>query len=129
MSGTHRGHVLDHLWAIVPDYATDSQIRETTGIGSHLQVYLLTQELMYSRLIRGEQRGREWIFWADESADVQLASPGRASCRDLAPVVDERLTPRAFEDLARAVMSERFGVPLAPGQMPACTRNGTWCPS
>ena len=118
MSGTHRERILDYLWSISPDYATNSQIREATGIGSHQQVYMLTQELMYSHLIRGEQRGREWTFWTDESPAVQLASPGWASRRDLATVVDERLTPRAFEDLARAVMSKHFGVSLAPGQVP-----------
>jgi hypothetical protein len=118
MSRTHRERILDYLWSISPDYATNSQIREATGIGSHQQVYLLTQELMYSHLIRGEQRGREWTFWADESPAVQLASPGRASRRDLVAVVEERLTPRAFEDLARVVMSKHFGVPLASGQVP-----------
>jgi hypothetical protein len=118
MSRTHRERILDYLWSISPDYATNSQIREATGIGSHQQVYLLTQELMYSHLIRGEQRGREWTFWADESPVVQLASPGWASRRDLVTEVQERLTPRAFEDLARTVMSKHFGVPLVPGQVP-----------
>jgi hypothetical protein len=118
MSRTNRERVLDYLWSISPELATNSQIREAAGISSHQKVYLLTQELMYSHLTRGEQRGREWTFWADESPAVQLASPGHASRRDLAAVVDERLTPRAFEDLARAVMSKHFGVPLAPGQVP-----------
>ena len=118
MSRTHRERILDYLWSISPDYATNSQIREATGIGSHQQVYLLTQELMYSHLIRGEQRGREWTFWADESPVVQLASPGRASRRGLANEVEERLTPRAFEELARTVMSQHFGVPLTAGQVP-----------
>jgi hypothetical protein len=118
VSRTHRERILDYLWSISPDYATNRQIREATGIGSHQQVYLLTQELMYSHLIRGEQRGRGWIFWADEAPAVQLASPGRASRHDLVAEVEERLTPRAFEDLARTVMSKHFGVPLAPGQVP-----------
>jgi len=115
---TLRERILNYLWSIAPDYATNSQIHEATGIGSHQQVYLLTQELMYSHLIRGEQRGREWMFWADEAPAVQLASPGWASRRDLVTEVEERLTPRAFEDLARVVMSTHFGVPLAPGQVP-----------
>ena len=58
MSRTYRERILDYLWSISPDYATNGQIREATGIGSHQQVYLLTQKLMYSHLIRGEQRGR-----------------------------------------------------------------------
>jgi hypothetical protein len=118
MSRTHKERILDYLWSISPDYATNSRIREATGIGSHQQVYLLTQELMYSHLIRGGQQGREWVFWADESPAVQLASPGRASRRDLVTTIEERLTPRAFEDLARGVMSRHFDAPLVPGQVP-----------
>ncbi len=118
MGRTHRERILDYLWSISPDYATNGQIREATGIGSHQQVYLLTQELMRSRLIRGEQRGRQWIFWADESPAVQLASPRRASRRDRIAMVEGSLSPRAFEDLARTVMSQHFGLPLAPGQVP-----------
>lgn len=79
MSKTNKDRILDYLWSISPDWAPNNQIREATGIGSHQRVYLLTQELMHSRLIRGEQRGREWIFRADESLAIQLASPGRAS--------------------------------------------------
>jgi len=48
MSRTHRERILDYLWSISPDYAANAQIREATGISSHQQVYLLTQELMYS---------------------------------------------------------------------------------
>lgn len=55
----HRELILDYLWSVLPEAATNSQIREATGIGSHQQVFLLTRELMYSRLIRGEQRGRQ----------------------------------------------------------------------
>ncbi len=73
---------------------------------------------MYSHLICGEQRGRQWTFWADESPAVQLASPGRASYRDLAAGVEGQVSPWAFEDLARGVMSQHFGIPLAPGQLP-----------
>jgi len=118
MSRTHRERILDYLWSISPDWATNSQIREATGISSHQQVYLLTQELMHSRLIRGEQRGREWIFWADESPVVQLASPGQVPMREVLTQAEKQLSPRAFEDLARSVMSAHFGVPLVSGQVP-----------
>lgn len=73
---------------------------------------------MYSRLIRGEQRGRGWIFWADESPAVQLSSPGRVSPHERAALAEEMLSPGAFEDLARAAMSRHYGVPLAPGRVP-----------
>lgn len=117
MGRTNKERILNYLWSIAPDYATNSQIREATGIHSYQQVYLLTQELMRSGLIRGEQRGREWIFWTDESLVVQLASPGRA-LQGKATSEASSLSPRAFEELARSVMSTHFGVPLTPGEVP-----------
>ena len=117
MSGTNKERILNYLWSIAPDYATNNQIREATGIRSHQQVYLLTQELMRSSLIRGERRGREWIFWTDESLVVQLASPGQASRRVMS-TEEKKLSPRAFEELARSVMSAHFGVPLVRGEVP-----------
>jgi len=118
MSRTHRERILDYLWAISPDWATNSQLREAVNISFHQQVYLITQELMHFRLIRGKQRGRAWVFWADESLAAQLASPGRVSRREVATQAGQRLSPRAFEDLARSVMSVHLGVPLTPGQVP-----------
>jgi hypothetical protein len=118
MSRTNRERILDYLWSISPDWATNSQIRDATGIKSHQQVYMLTRELMGARLIRGEQRGREWIFWADESPVVQLASPGQAPMREVLTQAEKQLSPRAFEDLARSVTSAHFGVPLVSGQVP-----------
>jgi hypothetical protein len=118
VSRTNKERVLDYLWSISPDRATNSQIREATGIKSHQVVYLLTRELMGARLIRGEQRGQEWIFWADESPVVQLASPGQAPMREVLTQAEKQLSPRAFEDLARSVMSAHFGVPLVFGQVP-----------
>jgi hypothetical protein len=109
---------LDYLWSISPDWATNSQIRDATGIKPHQQVYMLTRELMGAGLIRGEQRGREWIFWADESPVVQLASPGQAPMQEVLTQAEKRLSPRAFEDLARSVMSAHFGVSLVSGQVP-----------
>jgi len=116
MDRTNKERILDYLWAISPDWATNSQIRDETGIKSHQQVYLLTQGLMYSRLIRGEQRGREWVFWADESPVAQLASPGQVRMREVRAQTEKQLSPRAFEDLARSVMSAHFGAPLVSGQ-------------
>ena len=44
MGRTNKERVLDYLWSISPEYATNSQIRDATGIKPHQQVYLLTQE-------------------------------------------------------------------------------------
>jgi len=118
MNGTNKERVLDYLWSVSPEYATNSQIREATGISSHQQVYMLTRELMGARLIRGEQRGREWFFWTDESPDVQLTSPGLVPTREVLAQAEAQLSPRAFEDLARSVMSVHFGISLAPDRVP-----------
>jgi hypothetical protein len=115
MGKTNRERILDYLWSIAPNDATNGQIRAETGIKPHQQVYQLTQRLMHSGLIRGKQKGREWVFWADESPAVQLASPGRVSYAEARAT--ETLSPRAFEDLARSVMSEHFGVSLKTGQI------------
>jgi len=118
MNRTNKERILDYLWSISPDWATNGQIREATGIKSHQQVYMLTQELRGRRLIQGEQHGKEWIFWADESPAVHLAPPGLASMSEVFGKTEGQLSPRAFEDLARSVMSAHFGVPLVTGQVP-----------
>lgn len=117
MGKTNKERVLDYLWSIAPEWATNGQIREATGI-THQQVYMLTQELMRTRQIEGEQRGREWVFWADESPVVQLTSPGRAAPAEVRAEAHERLSPRAFEELARSVMSAHFGISLVAAQVP-----------
>jgi hypothetical protein len=117
MNRTNKECILDYLWSISPDCATNSQIREKTGISSHQQVYMLTRELMGARLIQGEQRGHEWVFWADEALSTQLASPGQVRMREALAQAEVQLSPRAFEDLARSAMGKHFGVPLEPGQV------------
>jgi hypothetical protein len=115
---TNKERILDYLWSVSPKAATNSEIRQGTGIKSHQQVYLLTQELMWSGFVGGELRGREWVFWADESLAAQLASPGPASPGRTLSSAEGKLTPRAFEQLAQRVMSAHLGVPLAPGEVP-----------
>jgi hypothetical protein len=110
--------ILDYLWSISPNWATNGQIREATGISSHQQVYLLTQRLSHGGLIRGEQRGREWVFRADESLAAQLTSPGRASPQERSPGGGGQLSPLAFESLARKVMSKQLNTHLQAGQVP-----------
>jgi hypothetical protein len=117
MNRTNKERILDYLWTIAPEVATNSQIRAATGISSHQQVYLLTQELMRT-YIRGEQRGSEWIFWADESLAAQFTSPGRASPGEIAAQASGRFTPGAFQALAQQKMSQYFGVSLKPGAVP-----------
>lgn len=118
MSQTHRERILDYLWSVAPQWATNGEIRDATRITSHQQVYLLTQELLYTGRIQGQQRDREWVFRADESLAVRLTSPGRLSSAQARAVARQLLPPREFAALARAIMSQYLGVPLAPAQVP-----------
>lgn len=117
MNRTNKERILDYLWTIAPEEATNGQIRAATGISSHQQVYLLTQELMRT-YIQGERRGSEWVFWVDESLAAQFTSLGRPPPGEIAAQAGQALTPQAFEELAQQSMSEHFGVSLAPGAVP-----------
>lgn len=111
--------ILQYLWAISPDWATNRQILEATGIVSHSQVYRLTRELRQAGLIEGHQLGRLWIFWVAESPAFQLVLPWQASADEPPSAVGTpALTPPQFESLARQVMAEHLGVTLTPGQVP-----------
>jgi hypothetical protein len=62
---TNRGKVLNYLKSIVPEEATNAQILEATKVEPHQQVFMITQELMNKRLIRGRRIGKEWFFKCD----------------------------------------------------------------
>lgn len=106
---TNKQRVLDYLRSISPEAATNSRIREATGIEPHQQVYQLTQKLILEGLIRGEHRGHEWFFWVAESAVVPPTPSGST--------VRRPLTPRGFEVLARRVLSGHYGVGLSAGSV------------
>ncbi len=115
MNKTNKEKVLDYLWSIAPKAAGNGDIRQATGITSHQQVYLLTQELRGQGLIHGRQDGRQWLFYANESAGVQLASPGRVKPGTFK---GGSLTAREFEALARQIMSDHYGTALEPRELP-----------
>ena len=119
MASTNKERVLESIWAASPRGATNSDIRQGTGITSHQQVYMLTRDLMGPGWIQGEQRGREWVFWADESVGAQLSSPGRTGPGKpyFGPLASE-----AFAERAREAMSAHLGVPLVPGVVPGVPR-------
>jgi len=64
---THKERILRYLWSVSPQRVTNRQIRKKTGIKSHQQVYMLTQELLWAGAIQGEKRWREWLFWIPEA--------------------------------------------------------------
>jgi WD40 repeat protein len=113
MADTNKERILAYLRSITPSSATNSEIVANTGIRPHQQVYALTQELVTAGLILGEQIGREWSFRvSDSSLDVPTLGDSMTFKEE------SRLTSRAFEALAREVMSARFGVGLKPGAVP-----------
>ena len=120
MGNTNKERVLETIWAASPEGATNGEIQRGTGITSHQQVYLLTRELMGPEgLIQGEQRGREWVFWANESVGAQLSSPGGTGPGE------PYLGPRAsatFSARACVAMSAHLEVSLAPGVVPGVPR-------
>ena len=110
---TNVERVLDYLWSAGPQGATNAQIRDATGVEPHQQVYMITQELKRKGRIASRRDGHEWVFFIGESPDRLLQSPGRAAPSTPLP----KLNAAQFEDLARQVFSQRFGVPLRSGQV------------
>jgi hypothetical protein len=113
---TYADRILDYLWSIAPDGATNHQIATRLMIRSQQTVYLLTQQLLRRRQIDGEQRGREWVYYsADESSSDPGPVPETAnqSAQSGGP-----LSPARFEALARDVLTARFGSVLSAGSVP-----------
>ena len=110
---TNVERVLDYLWSAGPQGATNAQIRDATGVEPHQQVYMITQELKRKDKIKSRREGREWVFFIGDTPDELLQSPGRAAPSTPLP----KLNAAQFEDLARQVFSQRFGVPLRSGQV------------
>lgn len=113
---TYAERTLDFLWSIAPDGATNSQIARRLGIRSHQTVYLLTQDLRQKGLIRGEQREREWVFYAIDELPFRSPPSGTRASQTMA--ASGALSPRAFETLGRRLLSDHFGTVLLPGSVP-----------
>lgn len=96
-----------------PYGATNAEIRVATGIQPHQQVYMITSELVRKGNIRRRKIGREWVFYLGETTEEVLSSPGKAHPGTKLP----KLTAGQFEELARRVFSQYFGVPLIEGQV------------
>jgi hypothetical protein len=111
---TNVGRVLDYLWSVSPNGATNAEIRVATGIHPHQQVYMITSELIRKGKIRSRKTGREWVFYVGETMEEVLSSSGKAHPGTTPP----RLTAAQFEELARQVFNQYFGVLLNEGQVP-----------
>ncbi len=75
---TNVERVLDYLWSVSPNGATNAEIRVATGIQPHQQVYMITSDLMRKGKIRSRKTGREWVFYVGETTEEVLSSPGKA---------------------------------------------------
>lgn len=64
---TYKQRIMDFLDTVGAKGADNAQIREATGIPSHQQVYLLTQELAARREIVARRKGRTWIFFPPDA--------------------------------------------------------------
>ena len=54
--------ILNYLWSIAPQGATNAQIAQGTGITPHQAVYMATQALLYQGRVHSERQGRQWVF-------------------------------------------------------------------
>lgn len=62
-SKPYKQRILDFLETVGSKGADNTRIREATGIPSHQQVYLLTQELAMRGEIASGRQGKRWIYY------------------------------------------------------------------
>jgi hypothetical protein len=107
---TYAERILDYVWSVAPEGATNGELARNLGIRSQQTVYMLTQELMRAGRIRGVRSGATWVFHAAEESGTSLAM-GLARANDTLPAA-------RFEALARRVLAAHYAVALSPGSVP-----------
>jgi hypothetical protein len=112
---TNKDKILAYLRYSAPNRITNGELRQQTGIASHQQVYMLTQELIRLGQIQGARIGSEWCFWSPYSLNEEAESS--LTTDDAATGVIDALTHATFETLAQRIMGQHFGVTLTPGQI------------
>jgi len=122
---TQAENVVAYLWSVLPDGATNSEIAESFGIGSHQIVFMITRDLMRRGLIRGDREGRTWTFYGVEDPAALLA--GRARWPRGAEWSGGTMSPAGFEALAGRRLSERYGVALSPGSVSGVHSDSILC--
>ncbi len=63
----YKQRILEFLETVGAAGADNAQIRAATGIPSHQQVYLLTQELAARKAISTRRKGRKWVFYPPDA--------------------------------------------------------------
>src|SRR5216683_3611430 len=93
---TYAERIVDYVWSVAPEGATNGELARHLGIRSQQTVYMLTQELMRAGRIRGQRSGTIWVFHAADE-------PGTSLMMGLARVTDGSPATR-FEALAGRVL-------------------------
>lgn len=113
---TQMQKILNYLWSIAPNGATNAQIAHGTGITPHQAVYMATQALLYQGRLQSERQGRQWMFYAVDEPAVDLGQPTSVATSS-AGYRREALTAAHFEELARAKLGQYYGTALDPGSV------------
>jgi hypothetical protein len=107
---THAQLILDCLWSIAPDGATNGELARRLGIRSQQSVYLLTRQLVGDGRIHGVRSGSTWVFYADEGPSTGLAL-GRMWTNDTEWAA-------AFEASARRALAIHHARAFSAGSVP-----------
>jgi len=93
---------------------------------------MITRELVRGGLVRGEQWGKSWEFWAPEDALGELAeaAPGsehqsayqHAEDQTLAALHRHVMSADQFEQVARQVLSQHYHTQLQAQRIPGCPK-------
>ncbi len=109
----YKERILDYLWSVAPDGATNGQIARALGITSQQTVYMTTQELARRRLIHAVKEGITWVFYALNDYPGSIAArPSTASAARAGT-----LTSATFETVAARVLGDHYGIALSPGML------------
>ena len=113
---TQMERILNYLWSIAPNGATNTQIARDTGIASHQGVYMTMQHLLAEGRVHGERQGRMWVFSAVDGPAVDLGHPSSAAFGSVA-YRQQALTAAGFEELARAHLGQHYATSFTPGSL------------
>ncbi len=70
-SKTNKEKILDYLWQIAPEKATNKQIVKDAGLISHQVGYMITQELLRNNQIIGDRETGSWLFTVNPATSLK----------------------------------------------------------
>jgi hypothetical protein len=110
---TYAERILDYVWSVAPEGATNGELARHLGIRSQQTVYMLTQELMRAGRIRGERSGAIWVFHAAQETGTSMAL-GLARANDAPPRLALRRWPATCWPSITRLPSRRGQCPASP---------------